>query len=541
MNIVFKSLAVASFSAFFVYGSMAKSGADISVNSGVRDYIYAGVNESSINKSPNEIIFDTEYNKLTNVLPSKYEAAEENDEESADEARKEVFRKAIEYLKNSANSDGSYNEGYGYNTTVEVCFVLDNYSDYSYDPAYSNDTGDINGLDYSDGSGASNGSEVVVKKSLEWLSKQKYKNNIDSLSRYILVSKDKKALMNLFKKQNNDGGFGITDEYTSDVVDSLLVLEAANIMPSKKYSGNVKRLVKYICDQCDENGAYSFTDGGKEDVILTARVLSALIDYRNNYPDDNNSINSTIDTLTKYIEKNYIDDFSEEGIEKSLYALIALRKARADMDFDGVVEILKAKQSDNGGLYDSVRLTALSIRFLGEYENDNDEKSTTEKDESDTEEDNSDTEADESDTGSDNSETESESSNTERDESDSETGKTDNEMTEDSEGNTGSTEDKTDSDTESTENKAEKDTETTANNTENNTGSDEDKTKSNTEAGKDDSYGNHGTSENDAKKTTEEKEHSKTSDSFNGFVWIMLYISLVMIPLLMGLNKRKQK
>ena len=258
------------------------------------------------------------------------------EEANIDEVRNEIIHKAVEYLSKNVGADGCYREGYSYNTTSEVCFVLDEYSD------------------------------VDTAKSVEWLKAQDFDNNTDSLSRYIIASNDDEYLDGIFKGQNRDGGFGLTGEFQSDIPDTLLVLEAANRTADHKYAGSLKRISNYLTHECHQNGAYSFVKGGEEEAIISSRALYDLIVYRENYSDESSLLLSSINKTINYIENDYKADFSADEIEKSLYEAIALRKAGVDVDFEDAVRKLQSIQKDDGSFYDSYHLTALVIWFLGE-------------------------------------------------------------------------------------------------------------------------------------------------------------------------------
>ena len=270
------------------------------------------------------------------------EAKEEeaNYEESIDDMRAEIIRAATEYLLGQMDDDGSFNEGYVYNTTAEVSFVLCEFTN-----------------------------EDVTKSAL-WLREKNYNNNVDSLSRYIIASNDSKTLDDVFIAQNKDGGFGLTDEFQSDVLDSLLVLEAANRCVDIDHTGGVKRLSQYLANKCHNNGAYSFVEDGSADSILSSQVLYALLVYKEKYADKSNTLIYTIASILKYVDDVYKADFSAEEIEQSLYAAIALKKAGLDSEYENNIKVLQRVQKDNGSFYDSIHLSALVIWYLGELDKD---------------------------------------------------------------------------------------------------------------------------------------------------------------------------
>ena len=256
---------------------------------------------------------------------------------SIEETKDQIIREATQYLVDNYEDDGSYSDGYSYNTTAEVCFVLNSYT------------------------------EEDTRKSVDWLKQQDYSNNIDNLSRFIIASNETALIDTVLRTQNVDGGFGLNSEFQSDVPDSLLVLEAANRVNSPEYAGNLKRLTGYITDKSYGNGSYPYVEGGEEDIILSSRVLYNLIVYNKNYSDDNSSLVRSISKTINYIKTEYDVDFSQESIEKNLYAAIALQEAGERVDYENAVKALFDVQKENGSFYNNAHFTALVIWFLGNY------------------------------------------------------------------------------------------------------------------------------------------------------------------------------
>lgn len=138
------------------------------------------------------------------------------------EARKEkISAAAINYLESSVNEDIN-DETYLIN---EYVAVLSRFSD-------------------SD-----------VSKTVTWLLNQKMDTNIDTMSRSIIANIKSQDIKKLLENQNKDGGFGLTDKYRSDILDSILVLEAVNSLDKTIHTNSSWRLVNYIAGQMREDGS----------------------------------------------------------------------------------------------------------------------------------------------------------------------------------------------------------------------------------------------------------------------------------------------
>jgi hypothetical protein len=98
------------------------------------------------------------------------------------------------------------------------------------------------------------GIDTDVSDAYAWLDEEKYAANNDSLSRYIAINaNNNEALAKLLDNQNTDGGFGLTSDYTSDTLDSLLAMEA--LMNTKDRGKNeAQLLISYLISAQNEDG-----------------------------------------------------------------------------------------------------------------------------------------------------------------------------------------------------------------------------------------------------------------------------------------------
>lgn len=142
--------------------------------------------------------------------------------ESLESKKNAILTSAIQYIKSSQNEDGSFGDTYLINDTAEAAAVLSRFSD------------------------------VDVSRSLAWLKSQNTESNIDTLSRTVMASGKVEDIKKLLNSVNTDGGVGLTDEYSSDILDSILVLEAVNSLDNTFHNNSTWKLVQYIARQCTD-------------------------------------------------------------------------------------------------------------------------------------------------------------------------------------------------------------------------------------------------------------------------------------------------
>lgn len=164
----------------------------------------------------------------------------------------------------------------------------------------------------------------------------------------------------LLAGQNEDGGFGLTADYASDTLDTLLALEACHTAGKREQA---EAAAEYLLSVQKEDGSWSYAEGGAADTVLTARAGSAILHQQNNgdgYLDEEklrltesclSSANRYALTQEKLAETLYLSLYdSEWGMS------IPEAKARA--------EALAEIQETDGSFYGDISLTALAVRVL---------------------------------------------------------------------------------------------------------------------------------------------------------------------------------
>jgi len=77
--------------------------------------------------------------------------------------------------------------------------------------------------------------------------------------------------------QNTDGGLGLSGDYTSDILDSVLALESINASSSAEVSSEKWRLLCYIARQMNSDGSFSYTKNSDSDVALDEPNRNAFV------------------------------------------------------------------------------------------------------------------------------------------------------------------------------------------------------------------------------------------------------------------------
>ncbi len=255
--------------------------------------------------------------------------------------KNEIIDKAVTFLINSMNEDGSFGDTQLLNDTAEAVFVLEKFA------------------------------ETENSKSIEWSNKNFYIDNVDAKARMAVAEQDNSAVKSLLEYQNKDGGFGLTEGYQSDVLDSILVLEAINACDNKSYGTEAWRLVCYIARQANSDGSYSYNKNSDADIILTSMALHAVSMYMS---DNNIKSDLTTNMMNKaydYVSANFSGDFSETGIEENLYMALAIQEYVGLDDEAEVISSLSDVMQENGSFYDSSHYTALAILLLNSIDTEN--------------------------------------------------------------------------------------------------------------------------------------------------------------------------
>ena len=192
-------------------------------------------------------------------------------------------------------------------------------------------------------------------------------SNTDISARIASASGNSSYLSKMETVQNADGGFGLYPDYSSDVLDSVLVLEALN---ETGYSGSDisgTKICSYLIGSVNEDGGYSYSEENSSDPVLTSMVVYNV----GRFLTANNYSLSPLENSLSYIENNISDSYSDNDIEKTVYKYLALQAADSEFDEIGVVNSLDSSEKPDGSFAESVHTTSLVIRLLDKLDLEN--------------------------------------------------------------------------------------------------------------------------------------------------------------------------
>ncbi|MCM1529809.1 MAG: hypothetical protein NC093_07415 [Alistipes sp.] len=248
----------------------------------------------------------------------------------------EMLENSINYLVASHNSDGSFGNYVSIiNDTAEAAGVLRNFSDHD------------------------------ISSAAAWLKSSGYDENIDTLARTAAACKDSVILDSVVSYANADGGFGLYKDYASDVLDSVLVLDAINSCGSENYIDCGSAICLYLIGSVNSDGGWSYSPDSASDIRLTSMVTYSLDKFLDDNMLTSVAAENALSASTEFLRNNSADDFDRESIEETLYSDIALMQYDGSIDYRSVLNGLSEVQSGNGSFYNDVHLTALAVKLLG--------------------------------------------------------------------------------------------------------------------------------------------------------------------------------
>lgn len=103
------------------------------------------------------------------------------------------------------------------------------------------------------------------EKALQWLKKSETKSNDDIFRKFLAITQNNKLVnknqeeIEFAELQNKDGGFGISKDYKSDVLDTILAVECME-KSEKDNSEKITKAVNYLNLCQNEDGGFAFRE-----------------------------------------------------------------------------------------------------------------------------------------------------------------------------------------------------------------------------------------------------------------------------------------
>ena len=240
----------------------------------------------------------------------------------------DIISKAAAYLETKAAADGSFGDSSIINDTSYALSALRTAGTDSHDA------------------------------SVKWLADNADNSNTDIIARIAASTGDGSYLGKLETQQNKDGGFGLYPDYASDVIDSVLVLEAVN---ETGYSGeNItgENLLTYFLGAVNEDGGYAWADYNKSEPMLTAMAVYDICTFLNAHHYSAAQFASSV----SYVEK-ITDSYEDSDIQTTICKYLALDAAGANPDLSSVIDELGKAQKEDGSFAESIPATYFAIKL----------------------------------------------------------------------------------------------------------------------------------------------------------------------------------
>lgn len=212
-----------------------------------------------------------------------------------------------------------------------------------------------------------------MQKSVDWMESLEITNNdIGARILPFIKGTDKGDYITstIIESQNKDGGWGIANGYESDILDTIMVLEALVNLSDIDVSV-LKNAVNYIIGVQNKNGCWSYLDGDDGEISLTAQVVIALSNFQKKINLTSDQLQTSMRKAGEYLvsvqktDKTWGTD--EASIKDTLLAFQAVLNTLGADFADSVDASIIGVQDNNGSWYGSPYLTALAIKAITYY------------------------------------------------------------------------------------------------------------------------------------------------------------------------------
>lgn len=265
----------------------------------------------------------------------------------------QVINDGIQYLYFSQKSEKWMDDSYKESTSFIV-----NIAEYIYDYSAALDSNSFNMLN-----------DIITYGCDYYLNVNPL--NIDMLSKVILINdlrlESSYEINNLIDNQNPDGGFGLSEGYTSDIIDTKLALKALTDIGETEAMTNA---ALYIASQQNEDGGFGYQQGLSSNAYLTADIANILVDTIDVNPVLSYYLEDTFTALDSYLDTTFpaINELSASDLDTVYqHFYTALYRLKRDGRYD--VTPYYALQAEDGGVFDDPMATALYLELLVREQN----------------------------------------------------------------------------------------------------------------------------------------------------------------------------
>jgi len=208
-----------------------------------------------------------------------------------------------------------------------------------------------------------NVNNAQISQAVSWVSIQNSSTSDDLAHRVLLLSlageDTTTALTTLLTFKNTDNGWGTDNDFSSDVLDATLALQA---LKAVNYSDleTISYALFYLTSNQNSDGGLGFFPENESNVYMTALVLTTLQQF-----SLTTDLATAINKATDYLINQQLADGSWRSIYETSLSYIALVGVTTDNTVLGnAVNYLIASQLLNGSWNDDPYSTALALRAL---------------------------------------------------------------------------------------------------------------------------------------------------------------------------------
>lgn len=193
--------------------------------------------------------------------------------------------------------------------------------------------------------------------------------NVDTISNSIISchAYNDYDLMYLYETQNPDGGFGLAEGYTSDIIDTKLALKALTDIGETEAMTNA---ALYISSLQNEDGGFGYQQGLSSNAYLTADIANILVDTIDVNPILSYYLEDTFTALDSYLDSTFpvLNELSSSDLDIVYQHFhTALYRLKRNGRYD--VTPYYALQAEDGGVFDDPMATALYLELLVREQN----------------------------------------------------------------------------------------------------------------------------------------------------------------------------
>lgn len=193
--------------------------------------------------------------------------------------------------------------------------------------------------------------------------------NTENLSRFLLIDdiRGEDETFCLCNSQNPDDGFGLSEGYVSDIIDTKLALKALADLGETEVMTNA---AIYIASLQNEDGGFPYQPGLASNPELTAEIADILADCIIKKQSLSDTLSDTIDGLNEYLEANAkpIHKLSAGNLSEvyqHFHTALFQLKTTGRYDVTPYYEL----QNEDGGVFDDPMATALFLELIVREQN----------------------------------------------------------------------------------------------------------------------------------------------------------------------------